>query len=90
MFFFDIKSLYSSSAFSNIAITFLFTLFSSLHSSEKFSIKNKRKKDKKKKSALWSANDKRECDRESEGSRSQADKKMFLTQKITILVVILQ
>jgi hypothetical protein len=30
MFFFDIKSLYSSSAFSNIAITFLLTLFSRL------------------------------------------------------------
>uniref|UniRef100_A0A7C9AIN1 Uncharacterized protein n=1 Tax=Opuntia streptacantha TaxID=393608 RepID=A0A7C9AIN1_OPUST len=28
IFFFDIKSLYSSSAFSNIAMTFLFTLFS--------------------------------------------------------------
>uniref|UniRef100_A0A0A9FZW7 Uncharacterized protein n=1 Tax=Arundo donax TaxID=35708 RepID=A0A0A9FZW7_ARUDO len=31
MFFFDIRSLYSSSAFSNIAITFLLTLFSRLH-----------------------------------------------------------
>jgi hypothetical protein len=30
MFFFDIKSLYSSSTFSNIAITFLLTLFSRL------------------------------------------------------------
>jgi hypothetical protein len=59
----------------------LFTLFSSLHSSEKYSIKNKRKKDKKRKSALWSANDKRKCDTESKGSRSQAGKKMFLRHK---------
>lgn len=34
MFFLDIKSLYSSSAFSNMAMTFLFTLFSRLQQEE--------------------------------------------------------
>lgn len=35
MFFLDNKSLYSSSAFSNMAITFLFTRFSSLQNKQK-------------------------------------------------------
>ena len=35
MFFFEIKSLYSSSAFSNIAMTFLLTLFSRLINTKK-------------------------------------------------------
>ena len=35
MFFFDIKSLYSSSAFSNIAITFLLTHFSRLQTKKR-------------------------------------------------------
>ena len=85
IFFFDIKSLYSSSAFSNIAITFLFTLFSSLHNSEKNSRKEKRENNQ-----LSGLQAIRENVTESKFSRSQGDKNVLETQKITISTVILQ